>query len=244
MTHPLDDAIILAAGNGDRFRNGSTHSKLFASIADVPLLIRTLRSARQAGITHAHVVLGYDADAVRALALSGVPAGLTLHFHLNEAWREENGRSVLQAQDGLRGRAFAILMGDHIFEPEALATVARTPRAFGETLLGIDRWTTNLDIIAEATKVRMIGNRINAIGKNIDPFDGLDTGLFASDESVFEAISDSCAAGDTTLSGGIARLAARGRVRGVDIGSRKWCDVDTIADLSMAEELTDPVPAA
>src|SRR3954468_3345601 len=155
MTHLLDDAIILAAGNGDRFRNGSTHSKLVAPVADVPLLIRTLRSARQAGITHAHIVLGYDADTVRAVARSGAPTGLTLHFHLNDAWHEENGRSVLQAQAALSDHAFAILMGDHIFEPQALEAIARTPRAFGETLIGIDRQTTNREIVAEATKVRM-----------------------------------------------------------------------------------------
>src|SRR4051812_11042174 len=243
MTHLLDDAIILAAGNGDRFRNGSTHSKLVAPVAEVPLLIRTLRSARQAGITHAHIVLGYDADAVRALAMSGAPAGLTLHFHMNDAWHEENGRSVLQARAGLRDRAFAILMGDHIFEPEALQSIARTPRAPGETLIGIDRHTTTREIVVEATKVRMEGDRIVAIGKSIDPFHGLDTGLFVSDQSVFQAISDSCADGDTTLSGGIARLAARRAVRGVDIGFAKWCDVDTLADLALAEELTDPVPA-
>jgi 1L-myo-inositol 1-phosphate cytidylyltransferase len=243
MTYSLDDAIVLAAGNGDRFRNGSPHSKLITPIARVPLLIRTLTSARGAGITHAHVVLGYDADYVRALALSGAPSGLILHFHVNDAWREENGRSVLQPRAALRGRSFAILMGDHIFEPEALQTLARTARRTGETLIGVDRYTADPEIVAEATKVRMAGDRITAIGKAVDRFDALDTGLFVSDESVFTAIDEACAAGDTTLSGGIARLASRGLVRGIDIGLAKWCDVDTVEDLTMAEELTDPVPA-
>ena len=243
MTHSLGDAIVLAAGNGDRFRDGSAHSKLITPIANVPLLIRTLTSARRAGITHAHVVLGYDADHVRAVALSDVPPGLTLHFHINQAWHEENGRSVLQARAALHGRSFAILMGDHIFEPEALQTLRRTARGAAETLVGIDRHTTDPEIVVEATKVRMAGDRITAIGKTIDPFDGLDTGLFVSDDAMFTAIDEACAAGDTTLSGGVARLSSRGLVRGVDIGCAKWCDVDTIHDLTMAEELTDPVPA-
>jgi 1L-myo-inositol 1-phosphate cytidylyltransferase len=248
MTHSIDDAIILAAGNGDRFRNGSSHSKLITPIANVPLLTRTLTSTRRAGIAHAHVVLGYDADYVRALALSDAPSGLTLHFHVNHAWHEENGRSVLQARAALRGRPFAILMGDHIFEPEALQALARTRRRPGETLVGIDRYTTDPEIVGEATKVRMDdddddNDRITAIGKTVDPFDGLDTGLFVSDASVFAAIEEACADGDTTLSGGIARLASRRLVRGIDIGLAKWCDVDTIGDLTMAEELSDPVPA-
>jgi 1L-myo-inositol 1-phosphate cytidylyltransferase len=243
MSNALQHAIVLAAGNGDRFQNGSRHSKLVTPVAGTPLLIRTLTSAYHAGITQAHVILGYDADYVRALATAQAPAGLTLDFCFNPNWHEENGRSVLQAQAALAGRTFAVLMGDHIFEPGALESLARARRRAGEALVGIDRHTTDRGIVLEATKVRMRGDRILAIGKTIDPFDGLDTGLFVCDDSLFTAISDSCALGDTTLSGGIARLAADGLVRGIDIGLAKWCDVDTIDDLTLAEELAEPVPA-
>jgi choline kinase len=237
-------AIVLAAGNGDRFRSGSRHSKLAAPVAGTPLLIRTLTSARLAGITDAHIVLGYDAAYVRALAISGAPHGLALHFYINHNWHEENGRSVLQARAALADRTFAVLMGDHLFEPRTLRSLATARRAPGEALIGIDRRTTDPAIVDEATKVRMYGDRIIAIGKTVDPFDGLDTGLFVCDGSLFTAVGASCEAGDTTLSGGIARLAAKGCVRGVDIGVASWCDVDTIGDLAMAEALADTVPAA
>jgi choline kinase len=243
MTTPLVQAIILAAGNGDRFRNGSAHSKLTTLIAGKPLLVRTMISARAAGITDAHVVLGYDADHVRALAISQAPVGLTLHFHFNRDWHQENGRSVLQPHAAVTGRPFAILMGDHIFEPQALRSLARAQRGRGEALIGIDRHTTDPDIVAEATKVRTSGDRVTAIGKTIDPFDGLDTGLFVCDESLFPALRDSCAAGNTTLSGGVARLAAQGLVRGIDIGFARWCDIDTLGDLTLAEALAS-APAA
>jgi len=237
-------ALVLAAGNGDRFCSGSHHSKLVTPVAGTPLLIRTLTSAREAGVTDAHVVLGYDAEHVRAVAVSRAPVGLSLHFHLNHQWHEENGRSVLQARAALAGRAFAVLMGDHIFEPRALESLASVRRRAGEALVGIDRHTSEPEIVLEATKVRMSGDRVTAIGKTIEPFDGLDTGLFVCDGSLFTAISDACAAGDTTLSAGVGRLAAQGLVRGVDIGFAKWCDIDTIADLTMAEQLTEPIPAA
>lgn len=243
MSNQVHDAIVLAAGNGDRFRNGSRRSKLVTPIAGTPLLIRTLTSAHDAGITDAHIVLGYDADDVRALALSKAPVGLTLHFHLNRDWREENGRSVLEARAGLARLPFAVLMGDHIFEPRALAALARVPRRRGEALIAIDSRTTDPGIVDEATKVTLRNGRVTAIGKGLASFDGLDTGLFVCDASLFAALDESCASGDTTLSSGIARLAARGLVRGIDIGLARWCDVDTIADLTMAEELTQPVPA-
>jgi 1L-myo-inositol 1-phosphate cytidylyltransferase len=243
MSNYVHDAIVLAAGNGDRFRNGSRHSKLITPIAGTPLLIRTLTSAHHAGITDAHIVLGYDADGVRSLARSQAPAGLRLHFHLNRHWREENGRSVLEARAALANRPFAVLMGDHIFEPRALEAMLRVSRRAGEALVGVDRRTTDPDIVTEATKVSLRSGRVTAIGKALDTFDGLDTGLFVCDASLFTALGESCAAGDTTLSGGVARLAAKGLVRGIDIGLARWCDVDTIADLTMAEELTQPVLA-
>src|SRR5215217_4080204 len=82
------EAVVLAAGNGDRFRNGSRHSKLLTPIAGTPLLVRTLEAAHTAGITTAHLVLGYDADAVQSLAASSAPDGLRLHFHRNHNWEQ------------------------------------------------------------------------------------------------------------------------------------------------------------
>jgi 1L-myo-inositol 1-phosphate cytidylyltransferase len=243
MSLPVHDAIVLAAGNGDRFRGGSAHSKLATPVAGIPLLVRTLTAAAEAGITHAHVVIGYDADHVRALAESGAPAGLRLHFHVNADWHRENGASVLVARPGLAGRPFGLLMGDHIFEPRVLRAMIRTHRRQGEALVGVDRYTTHPQVVAEATKLRMHAGRVTAIGKAIDTFDGLDTGLFVCDASLFDAVEAACAAGDTTLSAGIAQLAAEGLVRGVEIGRSRWCDVDTVADLALAESLVEPVSA-
>jgi choline kinase len=231
------DALVLAAGNGDRFKNNSSHSKLLTTVAGTPLLVRTLNSAWSAGITDAHVVLGYDADDVRAVALQRAPAGLHLHFHENRDWHRENGVSVLAARSGLAARPFALMMGDHIFDPQTLHRLIRLARRPEEVLLCVDTHTTDPDIVAEATKVRMDADRITAIGKILEPYDALDTGLFVCHPSVFQALEASCADGDSTLSGGIRRLAARGLVRGVDIDGACWCDIDTVADLTVAERL-------
>jgi choline kinase len=235
--------LILAAGNGDRFRDCSRRSKLLAPVAGTPLLIRTLLSAKRAGIAEVHLVLGYDAERVQRLATAQTPPGMRLHFHVNLRWRQENGVSVLAARAALHDRGFALLMGDHIFEPVVLNRLLSVPRSPGEALLAIDTQETAPDVVMEATKVKLRGERISAIGKTLYPFDALDTGLFVCDGSVFDALEDACEAGDTTLSGGISRLAARGLVRGIDIGEAKWCDIDTMGDLAAAEQLLDPVPA-
>lgn len=243
MSSFVQQAILLAAGNGDRFSRNPTASKLTALVGGTPLLVRTLTSAREAGIIDAHVVLGFDAGRVQALAESATPRGMTLRFHLNPEWHRENGISLLVARDRLADGPFAVIMGDHIFEPDVLRRLTGSPRQDGETLLGVDRRTTEPAIVDEATKVRLRDGRVTAIGKHVLPFDGLDTGLFVCDPLIFSALDESCAAGDTTLSGGIARLARRGLVRGVDIGDARWYDIDTVDDLTMAEALVMPVPA-
>jgi len=233
---PVRRAVVLAAGNGDRFRNGSAHSKLTTCIGGVPLLARTLASAYLAGVTDAHVVLGYDADRVRALATVEAPDGLALHFHLNDEWHHENGLSVLAVRGRVSDGPFALLMGDHLFDAGVLRRMLSTPRR-GAALLAVDSRIGNGHDASEATRVRLRDDLVTAIGKTIEPFDALDTGLFVCEPPLFEALDAARAQGDTTLSAGIARLAGRGLVRSMDIGDASWCDVDTVEDLETAEDV-------
>jgi choline kinase len=238
------EAIILAAGNGDRFGRGV--SKLLRPVLGVPLLTRTLESAAAAGITSADLVLGYQADKVRTLAERTATAGLSLRFHYNDQWHRENGLSVLAARGGFANRRFALLMGDHLFDASTLAALCHAPARPDESLLAIDRRAASPETAAEATRVALdpLGTgRIVAIGKNLEPYDALDTGLFVCAPALFPALEEACAAGDTALSDGLRRLAARGLVRGVDSGDGAWCDIDTEHDLRMAEELLRVLPA-
>jgi len=62
MIGPVDKALVLAAGNGDRFRNPTRESKLLQPVLGRPLIIRTIATARDAGTTTFEIVLGYRAD--------------------------------------------------------------------------------------------------------------------------------------------------------------------------------------
>jgi choline kinase len=144
---------------------------------------------------------------------------------------------VLAARRRFADRRFALLMGDHVFEAPVLARILGMPAGGGESLLAVDSRSAPAEVVAEATKVRMAGDRIAAIGKDLVQFDALDTGMFVCAPSLFAALDRSRAGGDTTLSGGIRELAALGLMRGVDIGSADWYDIDTLADLQHAESL-------
>ena len=243
MMEPVNTALVLAAGNGDRFRNVTSESKLLHPVLGRPLILRTIETAREAGITRFEIVVGYRAEHVGAVIARHAPRDVSIHFTYNPDWELENGVSALAARDHLRSR-FALLMGDHLFEADVLGRLLRARVPAGQSLLAVDSRPTAPEIAAEATKVRLDGSRIIAIGKTLTEYDALDTGLFVCAPSLFDALESAQAHGDTTLSGGIRVLAARGLMRSFDIGDATWCDIDTLEDLHSAESLLDaPIDA-
>lgn len=239
---PVRDAVVLAAGNGDRFQNGTRQSKLLQPVLGTPLILRTLNTAAEAGITSFEIVLGYQADRLRAAIESDLPAGTTAHFTYNPDWHLENGVSALAVRHRVSDRRFALLMGDHIFDAGVLARLRRAPVRAEESVLAIDSRPVPDAIAAEATKVRLDGDRIIAIGKDLAGYDALDTGLFICSPSLFAALDTARGSGDTTLSGGIRDLAARRLMRGAEVGHAAWLDIDTIDDLEAAEGLLTQLP--
>jgi 1L-myo-inositol 1-phosphate cytidylyltransferase len=232
---PVRTALILAAGNGDRFRNSAHESKLLQPLLGQPILLRTIEAARQAGIDHIAIVVGYHADRVRALAERAASTRLTLSFAHNPDWRLENGVSALAARHLVSGGRFALLMGDHVFDPGVLAGMLRHAVAPGESLLAVDSRPVPRAVADEATKVRLDGSRIVAIGKDLADYNALDTGVFLCAPNLFDALAAARAGHDTTLTGGIRQLASRGLMRGIDIGDARWYDIDTVSDLEAAE---------
>ena len=243
MTRSVHSALVLAAGNGDRFKNSTRESKLLQPVLGRPLIIRTIETARDAGIRSFEIVLGYHADRVRAAIERHAPADVALYFTYNPDWDLENGVSALAARRRLRSN-FALLMGDHLFEARVLRQSRAAAAGADESFLAVDSRQSAPEIVAEATKVRLRGSHITAIGKTLTQYDALDTGLFVCAPSLFEALDSARAQGDTTLSGGIRILAARGLMRAFDVGQATWCDIDTIEDLHSAESLLGPSSAA
>lgn len=241
---PVRDAVILAAGNGDRFKLSPHHSKLLHPVLGQPLILRTLETAAGAGFSTFTVVLGYEAERVRRAVEQHPLPGVTVRFVHNPDWHLENGVSALKARQLCGNRRFALLMGDHLFEASVLARLASLPVAPGDSLLAIDSGITDAALAAEGTKVRLDGDRIVAIGKDLESWDAIDTGLFVFDPSIFDALEAARAAGQTTLSAGVQRLAASGRMRGVEVGGAAWCDIDTVDDLEAAESLLGAVEPA
>ena len=119
----------------------------------------------------------------------------------------------------------------------------RYPVAPGDSVLAVDDRQADPNLVDEATRVRLYGDRIVAIGKGLTPWDALDTGMFVFTPALYRALRDARADGETTLSAGVQRLAARGVMRAAAVVDSSWCDIDTSDDLDIAEELFTPAGA-
>lgn len=228
------EAVVLAAGRGSRLFSVETLPKPAHPVEGRALLARVLDGLQAAGVTRAHVITGYGAGAVRACA--GVAReGLELNFIANPRFDEPNGLSLLCAR-GAVGPRFLVSMSDHLFQHDVIARFASGAPDDGE-YLAVDADLAGIFDLDDATRVRTRGNAIEAIGKQLEPFTAVDTGLFLLTPRVFDALEESGREGDASLSGGIRRLAARGVMRAWEVGGGRWLDVDTPEALHEAGRL-------
>ena len=150
--------------------------------------------------------------------------------------KKNNGVSVLCAKD-LIHEPFLLLMADHIFEPATAGALLRQPLGKNEVILGIDRKVESVFDLDDATKVRLEGDRIVDIGKNLDRYNALDTGMFLCQPVLFHWLEKAMVDGNCSLSDGLRAMARKRTFKGFDIGEAYWQDVDTPAALDYAREL-------
>lgn len=234
MRSNVTRALVLAAGRGSRI--GESTSKPLYPILGVPLLARTLFTLEEAGITDAWVVLGYEGDRVRREIEAIRRLEIRVHWITNERWREANGVSVLAAEPELRD-PFVLTMSDHLFEAEAVDRLRERMEETDELALVVDSRTDEVHDLDDATKVRLAGTRIVEIGKELERYDAVDTGVFLATPALFPVLRDvDRGEGEgPSLSDGVRHLAREGKARAVEGDDLTWQDVDTPEDVEVAE---------
>lgn len=230
--HEVTHALVLAAGQGSRLT--SRTPKPLYPLLGLPLLARTLFTLERAGITDAYVVLGYEGDRIRRSIERLTRLRLRLHWLYNPAWQRPNGRSVLAAR-GVLNRPFILTMSDHVFEPGIVTTMRSRANGQRGVWLAVDHNVGGILDLVDATKVRDGSGTIDDIGKAIDDFNAVDTGVFLATPELFDAIAHECEAGRETLTDGVRRLARHGAAYTTDVTGMLWQDVDTPRDAREAE---------
>ena len=232
---PPMQALILAAGSGMRQKeNGS--SKPLIRLLGLTLIERIILTAKKAGISNFLIVIGYNGDKIRKHLTDGRKLGVKLDYVVNDEWKRGNGISVLKAREFFR-ESFVLLMADHIFDHEILNELRKTTLRQDECILCVDGKMHKYLDLEDATKVIVTDGRITDIGKELIHYNAIDTGIFLCTPTIFDALDESIANGNESLSGGINILVNKGKMKTLDVSDKYWIDVDHGKALKKAKSL-------
>lgn len=236
LQHATRQTVILAAGNGSRLsaQRGELPKPL-VRVAGRALIDHALDQAIAAGVEEAIIVTGKSADQMEA-HLAEIDTTIKLTLVHNERYHDPNGVSLLAAQPYVTG-PFYLQMADHVFAHPVLNLLDRVEGPAAEHCrLLVDFHPVNLDE-ADATKVRVTSHRITAIGKELHPYDAVDTGCFRLDGRVFESLREVARKEPPSVTLGMRHLLAQGLFSAVPLTGVRWTDVDTPEDYAKAEML-------
>jgi CDP-L-myo-inositol myo-inositolphosphotransferase len=227
--------VIIAAGKGERLQEKGT-SKPLVKFLGLPLIERTIRTAKKAGASEFFVVTGHEKDPLEAI-LKKLSKNIDLPIHTiyNSEWEHKpNGFSVLSVKDKIKD-PFLLLMSDHLFDSSIVKDLFSQSNA-NDVVLAIDKKIQNsmipIDIV---TKVKLDNNKITKIGKKLKSYDAFDTGIFYCTPAIFEVL-EICVNKDMGfLTDAIQHLASKNKVGTFEIEGRFWADVNDPDSFRKAE---------
>ena len=228
-------ALIIAAGQGLRLRPiGDT--KPLVSLLGLGLIERVILTAKKSGIKEFCIVTGYHGEKIRKQLSDGRKYGVKIEYVENDEWLRGNAISVLKAKDHFK-ESFVLLMADHNYDHRILNELLKTKIEKDECILCVDKNPGDHLNVDDATKVRTIDHRIEAIGKDLSDYDCIDTGIFICNPIIFDVLEQSISKGDEGLSGAIKILAQRCKMKCMSLEDNFWIDVDDKSDRTNAELL-------
>lgn len=229
---------MLAAGTGSRLGNGGAPApKPLRRVAGVPMIVRVLRTLQEAGIRQAVVVVGHRAGEIREVLSADPSLLLEIEFLHNERYLHKNGVSLLAARQFVDQECI-LTMSDHLYSPELVRRLLAAELPAGHSALAVDYDVPRCFDLDDATKVRVDGGAILDIGKELETYDAIDTGVFRITSALLDELGRlDTELGDCSLSDGVRALASRGQFTTVDVGDVRWIDVDTPEALERAEAM-------
>ena len=122
--------VVLAAGRGTRMRPLTDETpKPMLPVAGRPLVEHVVREAIDAGATHVHLVVGYEADAVRE-HFTTLDLGESVEF-ASQAQQRGTADAVRAAADDLDDAPFVVLNGDVLYDADSLERLYAEAPAVG-----------------------------------------------------------------------------------------------------------------
>ncbi|HEY2615108.1 MAG TPA: NTP transferase domain-containing protein [Chthoniobacterales bacterium] len=223
------------AGTGSRLRGSAeTIAKPLIPIGGRPLISYAIDSFERAGVENIFSVVGPNGEELAAAVAPLLPDWKNFQPIPNPNWQKQNGVSLLTAAGKIQA-PFFLAMGDHLFQATILDSLLACVD-HSRLNLAVDKKIASIFDLDDAMKVRAEGDRIVAIGKKIDDYNAIDTGIFICPETIFEYLRRVLKNDDCALADGVRLMAEEGNVLAIDIGDAWWQDVDTPEMLARAEQ--------
>lgn len=232
-------AVVLAAGDGGRlYPLTATTPKPLLRLEGRPIINHVLDALSAAGINDVVVVVGHEGAQIRAALEQLHPCGMNVRFIENEDFLTGNARSLWAAREAIDERSpFVLAMADHLVEPAIVHALASD--ADGRCRLAVDRAHMDDARASEATRALVDGGLVVDLGKELEDWNALDTGVFWCTPRIFDAITHERRDGEAGAV--FASLARAGELDAVDVTGLQWIDIDTPDDLRRAAALVKPM---
>jgi len=226
-------AVVLAAGRGERLKPYTNYlPKPLINLRGAPLLRHIVSALTRAGLDEVLVITGYRNDILSRRIYNWREFEGVVRHRFNPDWHIGNATSLLAARKEVEEEdAFVLSMSDHIFDS---SLVEKALNDFnGENTVCVDRDPKQLMDVVESTKVRLDDrSRVTQIGKGLEKWDAVDTGVFILRGDVFKMIPR----GATQVSSCMSALASSMLLYGYDVSGIPWLDIDTPEDLEHARK--------
>jgi choline kinase len=203
------------------------------------LLDYTIEAFVRAGISELVLVIGYKGEMIRRYLGDGSRFGVRVEYAFNHNHQLGSAFSIQAAQAVVARETFILAMADHMISSQILkALLAMQSR---QDTLCVDRQASALPQVKDATRVWV--NRkgyISHIGKKIEPWNAIDTGVFRFTPHIFTAIPQPSYVVNKKygISDAITCLIEQGHgVLACEVSGAFWMDVDTMEDLRYVENL-------
>jgi len=241
-------AVILAAGCATRLRPHSDDTpKTLLPVAGVPILRRTITSLLRCGFDQFVIGTGYLEHMVRDSVDTWFP-GLDVTYVSNPDFRTTNNAySLLMTREHVENDGFILLDGDVVFDLDVIEElVDRGPDCLAVRSVG-GIGLEEVKVTADSyDRVLAIGKHVpvrSAMGESV----GIELFSAASSKRLFEALHDRVAVQGLVneyYEAAFQQIIDEGSTMyGVDIGSMYATEIDTVEDLTAANERLAQRPA-
>jgi len=239
LNNNINTAVILAAGRGERIAGGEEYrSKPLIKLYDLSLIERSIKKlSNKLKVNKIYVITGFKHDELK-IHLDKLKRKLTVDLEVVFAkeWEKGNGASFLSVLNHIKQKQFYLLMVDHIFNDEFYSTISKSKINNTKCYLTISKSLSSMHDSNDATRVKIVENKITNIGKSISGVDGFDTGFFVLHSEAFNDVKNLSEKKFLALSDVMQALIQEQKLYFIEVAAGSWLDIDTKKDFSNAKD--------